>query len=645
VASWFEVALVGFVAVCAGIALLRAAREARRARWFALAGIFAVATLGAASRLPSDPVPVDPARPRPVARGEYVSSNACRSCHPSEHASWHRTYHRTMTQDATPANVRAPLDGRALALDGRTYRLARRGEEIWASLPDPDVVADAANRGASAEGAPDVERRVVISTGSHHEQAYWVAGRRPGELRLFPFVWMIREERWVPRRDAFLQPPDAPPRALRWNSNCIACHAVGGRPGHDLERDAFDTRVVELGIACEACHGPGGEHVRRRQDPFSRWAEHGKEQGDPTITNPARLEPSLSAAVCGQCHSYAFPRDEDDWWKNGYALGYRPGQTMDRSRTLFSMARLGEDGVPRIEAEAAGLFWPDGTIRVGGREYNGLVESPCFTRGSGARQMTCLSCHSMHEGEPDDLLAKARTGDRPCFECHEGKQTPEHTHHPAGSSGSSCVECHMPFTTYALFKAIRSHRIDSPSAVGSLRSGKPNACNICHLDRTLAFTQGYLERWYGVPHADITGEEAQIAASVLDALRGDAAQRVLAAASFERESALAASGRGWQAPVLAELLVDPYAAVRFVAGRSLRALPGYAAIEYDFLAAPEVRAASRAAVLERFARAGEPPRSPEARRAVGLTDEGAVDAPARDALLARRDTHAITIAE
>src|SRR5580658_8205997 len=31
---------------------------------------------------------------------EYVTSSACRSCHPSEYASWHDSFHRTMTQPA-----------------------------------------------------------------------------------------------------------------------------------------------------------------------------------------------------------------------------------------------------------------------------------------------------------------------------------------------------------------------------------------------------------------------------------------------------------------------------------------------------------------------------------------------------------------
>ena len=30
-----------------------------------------------------------------------------------------------------------------------------------------------------------------------------------------------------------------------------------------------------------------------------------------------------------------------------------------------------------------------------------------------------------------------------------------------------------------------------------LETGRPNACNLCHLDRTLAWTAKHLEGWYG----------------------------------------------------------------------------------------------------------------------------------------------------
>jgi hypothetical protein len=47
----------------------------------------------------------------------------------------------------------------------------------------------------------------------------------------------------------------------------------------------------------------------------------------------------------------------------------------------------------------------------------------------------------------------------------------------------------MPYTSYALFKAIRSHQISSPKVEPSARFGTPNACNLCHLDKTLAWSQ------------------------------------------------------------------------------------------------------------------------------------------------------------
>jgi predicted CXXCH cytochrome family protein len=463
-----------------------------------------------------------PGLPHASVPSEWVSSAACRACHPSEHASWHRTFHRTMTQVATPSTVLAPFE--------------RRDGEVW--IP---------------------EGRIVMTTGSHHEQAYWIRGSA-GELRLAPMVWLREEKKLIRREDAFLRPPDAPMPSARWNSNCIQCHATGGRPKQSGEK--FDTEAVELGIACEACHGPGGAHVAKHRDPIERWMSRGKR--DPSIVNPAKLDAEHAAAVCGQCHAYAYPRDEEDWWTNGYAVSFRSGQLLDSSRTLLTLDVLRSADAPTLEAHDESLYWPDGTIRVGGREYNGLVKSPCFEKGSGERKLTCVSCHSMHASDPDDQIAHGKRGDAMCTGCHSSQATRAHTHHAEGSSGSRCVECHMPMTSYALFTAMRSHRIESPRIHERL-----SACNLCHLDRTLAWTDQKLHDWYGQPLANPAGDLPAIA---VWALRGDAAERVLAAAAMGRTEALDASGSDWERPVLEALRADPYAAVRFVAERSLRSV-------------------------------------------------------------------------
>ena len=73
-------------------------------------------------------------------------------------------------------------------------------------------------------------------------------------------------------------------------------------------------------------------------------------------------------------------------------------------------------------------------------------------------------------------------------------------------------------------------------------------------------------RWYGVKPVQIP--EERVPAAVRWALRGDAAERVLAADAMGRPEAIAASGSQWEGRVLSILASDPYAAVRWVAARS-----------------------------------------------------------------------------
>ncbi len=550
------VVLASFVLALSCALVVRAARGASRGEQLAGAIAVLLAIGGGWALLASRPAAAGARStlgPRASEAPEWVTSSACLACHPGQHASFARTFHRTMTQRASLASVLAPLDGRELVVSGEAHRLVREGE---------DVVAH------SAAGS----RRVALVTGSHREQAYWLEGDRPGELVLFPFVWMARDSRFVARREAFLLPPEAPMPDVRWGSSCIACHAVAGEPRRDAEHDRWDTRVAELGITCEACHGPGRAHVERYRDPFARYARRAaaKDDVDPTIVDPRKLSPARSAALCGQCHAYAYPRDEGEWWKTGYARAFRAGDTLERSRFLLSPATFEDPLAPRIEADVAGLFWPDGTVRVGGREYNGLVASPCFERGEGKRKMTCTSCHAMHEGDPRGQLAPSRVGDAACTSCHDDARARGHGHHAAGSSGNACVACHMPRTSYALLSATRSHRISSPSARRTSETGEPNACNLCHLDRSLAWTAEWLSRWYGTDALDWPAGDPRkdVAEGVRSALVGDAAVRVIVADALARPETAPVVDRGVLDLARRVLARDPYAAVRYVATKN-----------------------------------------------------------------------------
>jgi len=161
-----------------------------------------------------------------------------------------------------------------------------------------------------------------------------------------------------------------------------------------------------------------------------------------------------------------------------------------------------------------------------------------------------------------------------------------HSHHDAGSSGNECMNCHMPYTVYGLQKAIRSHLVDSPDVATSIATGRPNACNQCHLDQTLGWTSTHLAEWYGKDSPPLTQDEQSVAQGALLALSGDPGQRALMAWSMGWEAALETSGSAWMLPILGQLLADPYPSVRYMAMRTLREREGFEDFEYD-AAAPD----------------------------------------------------------
>jgi len=217
-----------------------------------------------------------------------------------------------------------------------------------------------------------------------------------------------------------------------------------------------------------------------------------------------------------------------------------------------------------------------------------------------------------------------------------------HTHHLANSSGSLCYNCHMPHTTYGLLKSIRSHTISSPNVQVTLNTGRPNACNLCHLDKSLGWTATKLTEWYRIPTPNLSPEEQNTAASVLWALRGDAGQRALLAWHMGWGPALKASGADWIPLYLSQLLTDPYSAVRYLAKRSLKHQPDFAKFDYDYLApAPQLQAFQHSAF--QIASATQSVRKPNPE--LLINDDGSWQTNQVRAFLQQRDDHYMELLE
>ena len=546
---------------------------------------------------------------RPVEKKDrgYVSSDSCRDCHTHHYDTWHASHHRTMTQVPSKDSVIADFDNRVLVHSGREFRFFHEGDEYFMEMKSPQP----GDTGASQQSRTF---KIVLMTGAHHQQGFWCESGKGRSIAKIPFIWITKEQRWVPYGSIFFLPGSSrlSMHSGIWNSNCIKCHVVGGQPRKNQE-NGFDTHVAEFGISCEACHGPGEAHAAFQNDLLGADPDH-PPIGKQNMINPEDLTHVRSSQACGQCHSvFDFYDDKgksDFMNKDGFP--FRPGDNLLDSRHVFQFGQ--DEDLPivkqRLERDPEfweHQFWSDGMVRVSGREYNGLLETPCHQRG----KMSCLSCHDMHPSENDsrprsqwanDQMKVGMRSNDACMQCHQEYKSEEklaaHTHHSADSSGSNCYNCHMPHTTLGLMKAMRSHTIDSPNAATTVATGRPNACNLCHLDKPLAWTAEHLEKWYSIPSPELSQEEKEVASSIRWILKGDAGQRAIAGWHFGWAPAQKASGKRWMAPYLAELLTDSYDVVRFIGYHALKEMPGFGDFDYDFVGSEQAKELGRNEALK-----------------------------------------------
>lgn len=523
---------------------------------------------------------------------DMVTSDSCRACHPGNYASWHASYHRTMTQVAKPANFATEMDGLEFTHNNRDYRVDRE---------DQKYVVRWKPAGAAKSAYAD-PRQIVLLTGSHIMQVFWLETGDRRTLGQFPFAYLIGEAKWAPVKDTFLTPPGMDDVYSKgdWNSACINCHVTQPRPRPIAGTEGFDSHVGEFGISCEACHSGGREHIEINRNPLRRFMKHFAGQGDPTIVNPAHLSGPASSLVCAQCHSvWAFTNNSAYATYERDGADFRPGQTKIDDLRWIAQPNATDHAAEReylVKGDPhffEDRFWSDGQLRVIGREYNSVAASPCFKGG----KFGCVSCHELHPTTPDAVTLQNWRGSgqlkpgmetsQACLQCHPGFKPATalvaHTHHAADSPGSDCYNCHMPRTIYGLLKATRSHEVALPNAKETAELGRMNACNLCHLDQPLAWTAAKLAEWYGQPQPKLAPDDHELATGAKWILQGDARQRAVVAYNMGWGPAQRAAKLDWFYPYLIFELNDPYSAVRFGAWKSLQTLPGFSGYKYDYI--------------------------------------------------------------
>lgn len=369
-----------------------------------------------------------------VLHGRYVGSASCQKCHAEIYERWAKTLMANVVRDPKTHP------------DAIIPNLVTTNSLVTFSTND-----------------------VALVYGSKWKQRYF---KRVGnDYFPFPAQWDVTHHLW--RRyfakddwwsvdypaDNFKRPTSA---------TCDGCHSVN----YDISKRT----VTEWNIGCEKCHGPGSEHVNH---PTST-----------NILNPARMDYVQANDVCIQCHSQGRPLKNPiaglyyDW-----PVGFHVGMKLSDYWKLEEH-KLGETTF---------THFADGTAHKNRMQGNDFVTSQMYTHG-----VACFTCHDSHGTTHDALLRKPAS--TLCLDCH-APQSPNgprentieaHTHHKTGSAGSECVACHMPKIAQTIADVnVRSHtfRFISPAKAGALKI--PNACNVCHTDKSAAWATAALKEWAG----------------------------------------------------------------------------------------------------------------------------------------------------
>jgi hypothetical protein len=516
-------------------------RRATIAAWAALA-VAAVAGCDAAEAMRHVVTETGAGAARNTERADYVGPAVCGECHAENHATWRAGLHAVMTAPAGPATVKGDFTGATVRYgDGHArfepgYVMTLAGAEIRRFRVTRTIGSRAMQEYVGVEiGGDGTEIRLPWG--------YWIA--RPG---WYPQPYF---DSWFPAEYAGDTPQFDPyfPDPTPWAARCAWCHNTvpfGVRLARGVGRGLLELYttaapvgaetagdLVTEGISCESCHLGGRAHADGAPIAF---VPHGPGIAPrPGVALAGRGDPATVNAICGQCHSTPAPR------------------------------------------------YPDGAAARNSSEALDLDAGACAG-------IACTDCHDPHVAGPGAGAADDPADLAACARCHPAIGG-DHARHAAADA--SCLDCHMPRVVQGIAAVVRSHRISSPGNPAMLGADGVNACNLCHLDRSVAWTVAELGRGWGITGLPAGGDARPAGVAWLASAHG--AIRIAAAHALARRDGRAA------VPRLVRVLDDPVAFYRMWTLLAIEAALGrrLAPAEYDPLAPPARRAAQTRALFAR----------------------------------------------
>jgi len=384
-----------------------------------------------------------------ISDNHFLGDEACKKCHEGAFKDWKGSHHDKAMQTVSESSMLGNFNNFTFKSQGVTSLFFKRDSDYYVNTEGPDGKYH--------------DYKIEYTFGVTPLQQYIVKFPN-GRYQCLRTAWDTKTNKWFDLYPDFKVVHSEwlhwSRGGLNWNTMCADCHSTNVRKNYDFKTDSYDTKYALINVSCEACHGPGTNHVEQANKLGSTY----KTAGDLKMTSG--INPRALVDACARCH---MRREQISEYYNF------EGTMLDH---YFP------------ELIVPNTYHPDGQILDEDYVYGSFIQSKMYHNN-----VTCTDCHNPHS-------TKIKfEGNALCMQCHvpEKYNRESHHFHQPNSEGAQCINCHMPGKYYMGNDFRRDHSFRIPRPDLSIKYGTPNACIQCHTDKTNTWALENFKKDYGEP--------------------------------------------------------------------------------------------------------------------------------------------------
>lgn len=215
----------------------------------------------------------------------FLGDEACKQCHVGEFKDWEGSHHDKAMEVADASTILADFNDVKFTSQGVTSRFFKKDADFYVNTEGPD--------------GDYHDYKIIYTFGITPLQQY-IVKFPDGHYQCLRTAWDTEKNKWFDLYPNFKVVHSEwlhwSRGGLNWNTMCSDCHSTNVRKNYDFKTHSYDTKYALINVSCEACHGPGKDHVEQATKLGSNY-KFSNDLKMTTATDPKDL-----VDACARCH-------------------------------------------------------------------------------------------------------------------------------------------------------------------------------------------------------------------------------------------------------------------------------------------------------------------------------------------------------